>query len=82
MKLLAKIKPYLTIKLLVSTLVGLAGGYAYYYFIGCNSGTCAITSSPVNSLIWGGFMGLTFGWPTKKDLEKKSSTPEDGLSPS
>lgn len=29
------------------------GGYLYYYFIGCNSGTCPITSSPYGSIIMG-----------------------------
>lgn len=43
------------------TLVGLAmgalGGYAYYYFVGCASGTCAITSNPLNSTLYGAMMG-------------------------
>lgn len=34
-------------------------GYCYYYFIGCSEG-CAITSSPVNSVIYGGIMGGLF----------------------
>lgn len=42
---------------LIGSLVGAAGGYAYYYFIGCASGSCAITSSPVNSTIYGILMG-------------------------
>lgn len=32
-------------------------GYAYYHFIGCNTGTCAITSKPFNSSAYGMFMG-------------------------
>jgi hypothetical protein len=42
---------------LLGLALGLVGGYLYYYFVGCQSGTCAITSSPVNSTIYGGFMG-------------------------
>lgn len=42
---------------LIGLVVGAAGGYAYYHFIGCNSGTCSITSSPVNSTIYGILMG-------------------------
>lgn len=38
-------------------LIGLAGGYLYYRFIGCQSGSCAITSNPWMSMIWGGLMG-------------------------
>ena len=37
--------------------LGLIGGYAYYHFIGCSSGTCAITSKPLNSTLYGGAMG-------------------------
>lgn len=42
---------------LLGTLVGAIGGYAYYYFVGCNSGTCSITSSPINSTVYGVLMG-------------------------
>lgn len=35
---------------------GLAG-YAYYHFIGCSSGSCAITSRPINSTAYGMMMG-------------------------
>ena len=37
--------------------VGLIAGYAYYHFVGCASGTCAITSKPLNSSLYGGMMG-------------------------
>ena len=37
--------------------IGAAGGYLYWYFVGCVSGSCAITSSPVNSTLYGGLMG-------------------------
>ena len=45
-------KPFLGV-----TLGGLAG-FLYYYFVGCSSGSCAITSSPYMSTIYGGLMGL------------------------
>jgi hypothetical protein len=45
---------------IIGTLTGAALGYAYYYFIGCNSGTCAITSKPLNSTLYGAIMGLLF----------------------
>ena len=35
-------------------------GYAYYYYVGCDSGTCAITSKPLNSTLYGGLMGGLF----------------------
>lgn len=50
--------------------VGAIGGYMYWLFVGCNSGTCPITSSPINSSLWGATMGgLLFSYfkKTKKE---------------
>lgn len=41
----------------IGVLVGAVCGYAYYHFIGCASGTCAITSKPFNSTLYGSLMG-------------------------
>jgi len=41
----------------IGILVGAIGGYLYYYYVGCASGTCAITSKPVNSTMYGAMMG-------------------------
>ncbi|NLR89747.1 MULTISPECIES: DUF6132 family protein [Flammeovirga] len=43
-------------KNILVVLLGGTLGYSYYYFIGCNNGTCAITSSPVNSTLYGIFV--------------------------
>ncbi|MFN4286582.1 MAG: hypothetical protein ACK4E8_11550 [Lacibacter sp.] len=40
-------------------ILGAAAGYTYYHFWGCN-GTCLITSSPVNSMLYGAVMGTLF----------------------
>lgn len=37
--------------------VGAGGGFAYYYFIGCASGTCPITSNPWISTAYGAVIG-------------------------
>ena len=42
---------------IIGTLLGATGGYLYYHFVGCASGTCAITSKPLNSTLYGAFMG-------------------------
>lgn len=44
----------------IGALLGAAGGYGYYYFVGCASGTCAITSNPLNSTLYGSLMGALF----------------------
>lgn len=45
-------------------------GYGYYYFIGCHSGTCSITSNPINSTLYGIVMGIVLFWPTDQKKEK------------
>ena len=48
-------------------------GFAYYYFIGCNSGSCAITSSPYISTMYGAFLGFIFAIPSKKNEKTKNN---------
>ena len=43
---------------IIGGIVGGLGGYAYYHFVGCSNGSCAITSSPINSTLYGTFMGF------------------------
>ena len=43
-------------------LLGGAAGFFYYKWIGCNH-SCAITSDPVRSVIWGAVMGGIAGFP-------------------
>ncbi len=58
---------------LIGTIAGAAGGFAYYYFIGCSSGTCPITSSPYISILWGSLMGYLLGdMFVKKNTTKES----------
>lgn len=42
---------------MIGIVAGAIGGYLYYHFIGCNSGSCAITSRPLNSTLYGALMG-------------------------
>jgi xanthine/uracil permease len=45
--------------------LGALAGYAYYHFVGCESG-CAIQSNPWTSTLYGGLVGLIFAFPTTK----------------
>jgi hypothetical protein len=38
--------------------IGAIIGLGYFYFVGCHSGTCAITSSAINSSIYGFAVGV------------------------
>lgn len=42
----------------IAVLIGSAAGFAYYYFVGCKSGSCAITGNPYASIVWGGLLGF------------------------
>ena len=43
---------------IIGLLVGAAGGYLYYYYVGCASGTCPLTSNPSISVLYGALMGF------------------------
>ena len=45
------------LKKILGILLGGVGGFSYYYFVGCASGTCPITSNPYISIVYGGIMG-------------------------
>lgn len=52
---------------LAGVVIGMIAGYLYYKFIGCSSGTCLITSKPLNATLYGGLMGgLCFSLFTNK----------------
>ncbi|MBS1591716.1 MAG: hypothetical protein JST07_06350 [Bacteroidetes bacterium] len=55
---------------LVGLFIGGLAGFAYYYFIGCASGTCAITSKPLNSTAYGALMGALAFTSFKKEKSK------------
>jgi len=41
----------------IGVLIGASLGFAYYYFVGCNSGTCPITSNPYITTAYGAAFG-------------------------
>lgn len=46
------------LKMIIGAAIGGALGFVYYKFVGCSSGTCPITSKPLNSILYGAVMGL------------------------
>lgn len=60
---------------LLGVAVGSIGGYLYWLFIGCSSGSCPITSSPTISSIWGAAIGvLLFDMFNKKKKNNEDAT--------
>jgi hypothetical protein len=64
----------MTKKVIIITGIGIAigalAGYAYYFYVGCASGTCAITSKPLNSTLYGALMGRLVFNMFVKDTKK------------
>jgi len=50
------------LKLILGVALGGLAGFAYYYFIGCQSGGCPITSSPYISTGYGAVFGALMAW--------------------
>ena len=68
--------------LVIGLVLGCVGGFIYYYFVGCNSGTCPIKSNPFASTAYGGVIGLLFGLlfiPTKKSNKDNNKDLRDKL---
>lgn len=51
-----EIKKKRYIKKGIAVVLGMITGFGYYFFIGCSTGTCAITGNPYISTIYGGIM--------------------------
>jgi hypothetical protein len=45
-------------KSLAGAVIGGIGGFLYYHFIGCSSGSCGITSNPYMSTLAGSLLGF------------------------
>jgi len=57
---------------LIGVALGATAGWCYWYVIGCASGSCAITSSPVNSSLYGAFTGGILGSMFNKSSKKEN----------
>ena len=64
----------LYIKIILYSLIGAGLGFGYYYFIGCNTGSCPITSNWEVSTLYGAGMGLILALPLGKKKEEKDSS--------
>lgn len=54
---------------LIGIALGAFAGWMYWYFVGCSSGTCAITSKPINSSLYGALMGYLAAGIFKKNVK-------------
>jgi hypothetical protein len=61
---------------IILTFIGAILGYSYWYFVGCSSGSCGITSVWWRSTLYGAFMGFLLSDISFKQT-KKEKTNED-----
>jgi len=55
----------------IGTMIGAISGYLYYHFVGCSSGTCRITSKPLNCTLYFALIGgLLFNMLVKGNKTK------------
>lgn len=59
---------------IIGVMIGAIAGYFYWQRIGCLSGTCMITSKPLNSTIYGAIMGALLLGLFKKDSKSQKNT--------
>jgi hypothetical protein len=52
---------------LIGITLGAVAGFLYWKFVGCTSGTCMITSKPINSTLYGAVMGFLVAGIFKKE---------------
>jgi hypothetical protein len=57
---------------LVGVVIGAVAGWCYWYYVGCASGTCPITSKPLNSSLYGALMGGLLLSMFKKDKKQQN----------
>jgi hypothetical protein len=56
---------------IIGAIAGGVAGYLYWQQIGCSSGTCAITSKPLNSTLYGAVMGALLLGIFQKQTKKQ-----------
>ena len=62
--------------IIAGVLFGAGAGFAYWHFIGCNTGSCPITSIWYHATAYGALMGGLLGSilsPEKKQKEEDAS---------
>lgn len=62
---------------IVFTIAGAAGGFLYWRFVGCTSGTCAIKSVWYWSTLWGAAFGFLVGELISDIITKRKQSKEE-----
>ncbi|HNU88091.1 MAG TPA: DUF6132 family protein [Ferruginibacter sp.] len=64
---------------IIGAAVGALAGFIYWQQVGCASGTCAISSKPLNSTLYGALMGALLLGMFKKERQGKITKNENDI---
>ncbi len=62
---------------LIGAPIGAILGWLYWKQVGCASGSCAITSNPLNSTLYGSLLGALFLGMFKRENKKQTDGTSD-----
>jgi hypothetical protein len=62
----------------IGALLGGPGGFLYWKYIGCLTGTCAISSNPLNSTLYFALMGAVLLGAFRKSNSQKVRPTDEG----
>lgn len=65
---------------IIGALVGAVAGYLYWQKIGCSSGSCSITSRPLNSTLYGAVFGTLLFGMFKNGTKKQEKNQNNDIS--
>jgi len=54
----------MAVRLALGVVIGGALGYGWHRLVGCSTGTCPLTATPLRAMSYGAFMGLI--WATAR----------------
>jgi hypothetical protein len=55
------------------TVLGIIAGYAYYYFVGCRTGSCPLRANPYYNMLLGGLLGYIIAdWIISASRKRRS----------
>jgi uncharacterized membrane protein len=60
----------------ILAIIGAIAGYFYWYYVGCESGSCAITSVWYRTTIYGALMGWLLSDVSFKQTKKEKTNEE------
>lgn len=63
-------------KNIILAIIGAIVGYLYWYYVGCESGSCAITSVWYRTTIYGALMGWLLSDVSLKQTKKEKTNEE------